>query len=160
VIDIPAPQGSLLVVQEGRNTSFPIIVKQNGSQAILNTQNSNEPFRYLKGSYEVETLTLPRRKFTVAIEADQTKTITLPAPGLVNINTISTGYGSLFEITDDGSEKWVCHLEENRSSHSFNLLPGTYRVAFRVRAAGGSKYTTVKTFELRSGQTANLNIFN
>lgn len=160
VIDIPVPQGSLLVVQESRSRSFPVIVRQNGSSVILNTQNSNEPFRYLTGSYEVETLTLPRRKFIVNIEADQTKTITLPAPGLVNINTISTGYGSLFEITGDGSEKWVCHLEENRSSHSYNLLPGTYRVAFRVRAAGGSKYTTVKTFEIKSGQTMNLNIFN
>lgn len=160
VISIPAPQGTLLVKQTARNIPFPVIVRKKGESAILNSQNSNEPFRYLKGVYDVETLTLPRRSFEVTIEPGQIKTITLPTPGLVNINTISSGYGSLFEITEDGTETWVCHLDENKSRHAYNLLPGTYKVAFRIKDAGGSKYTGVKTFQVAPGQTVNVSVFN
>jgi Ca-activated chloride channel family protein len=39
-------------------------------------------------------------------------------------------------------------------------LPGTYRIAFRARAAAGSKYTGVKTFTIHSGKTTTLNVFN
>lgn len=160
VISIPAPQGYLLVKQDGRNSTFQIIVRERGKTETLNTQNSNTSFKYLKGTYRIETLTLPRRSFDVTIEPDKTSTITLPTPGLVNINTISAGYGSLFEILEDGTKNWVMHLDDQKTRHSCQLLPGKYQVAFRVKDAGGSKYTGVKTFEVASGQTVNIAVFN
>lgn len=160
VITIPAQQGNLLVRQEGRRGGFQVIVREKGNGAILNTQLANEPFRYLQGSYDVEALTMPRRSFVAKIEADKTTAITIPTPGLVNINTVSPGYGSLFEITDDGTEQWVCHLDQTKSQHTYTLLPGHYKVAFRVDEAGGSKFTGVKTFQLGPGQTVNLSVFN
>lgn len=160
VISIPAPQGNLLVNQEGRNRIFQVIVREKDKKEILNTQDSNTPFRYLKGSYEVETLTLPRRRFSITIDPDKTKTITLPTPGLVNINTITIGYGSLFEIQEDGTKKWVCHLNDAASRHTYNLLPGKYQVAFRAKNSTGSKYTGVKVFDLGPGQTISINVFN
>ncbi|HEX5169400.1 MAG TPA: VWA domain-containing protein [Cyclobacteriaceae bacterium] len=160
VISIPAPQGNLVIKQEGRKSGFSIIVREKGSATILNTQVANETFRYLKGTYEIETLTLPRRTFDITINPGQTRTVTLPTPGLVNINTISSGYGSLFEVLADGTEKWVCNLEDKKSQHTYTLLPGTYKIAFRVGDAGGSKYTAVKTFQLNSGQTMNVSVFN
>lgn len=160
VIRIPAAQGSLRVDQQGRNAPFPIVVRQKGQTEILNTQQAKENFKYLTGSYEIETLTLPRRKFDVKIEAGELKSITLPTPGLVNINTLTPGYGSIFEITSDGTERWVCHLNDDRSRQAFTLLPGRYKIAFRARAAGGSKYTAVKTFDLQSGQTLGVNVFD
>jgi Ca-activated chloride channel family protein len=160
VIAIPAPQGNLIIKQEGRRDSFSAVIREKGGSTILNTQTANETFRYLTGSYEIETLTLPRRTFQVKIDANQTRTITLPTPGLVNINTISSGYGSLFEVLSDGTEKWVCHLASQKSQHTYTLLPGTYKIAFRVSDAGGSKYTAVKTFQLNSGQTLNISVFN
>lgn len=159
VISIPVPQGNLMVKQTGRNVNFPVIVRQKGRHEILNTQYANDVFRYLTGAYEIETITLPRRNFDITIAYNQTKTITLPTPGLVNINTTSAGFGSLFEILQDGTEQWVCHLDKTKSRHSFSLLPGTYRVAFRAGDAGGSKYTGVKNFKLNSGETLNLSMF-
>lgn len=159
VLTIPAAQGNLLVKQDGRKDAFSIVVRQQGGNDILNTQRANETFRYLKGSYEIETLTLPRRKFQVNINANETKTITLPTPGLVNLNTTSSGHGSIFEIQSDGTEKWVCNLDKNTSRHTYTLLPGTYKIAFRVSDAGGSKYTGVKTFQLNAGQTLNVSVF-
>lgn len=160
VISIPAPQGNLIVKQEGRKDAFNVVIRQQGGNDIINTQQANETIRYLKGAYEIETLTLPRRKFQITIVPHETRTITLPTPGLVNINTISPGYGSVFEIQPDGTEKWVCNLDKNKSRHTYTILPGTYKIAFRVSDAGGSKYTGVKTFQLNSGQTLNVSVFN
>jgi Ca-activated chloride channel family protein len=160
VVDIAVPQGSLLVKPEGRGNSFSLLVRQAGKHELLNQQRSGESYRYLAGEYEIETLTLPKRIFQVAIEADKIKTISIPQPGLVNINSISPGYGSLFEILETGESKWVCNLNDEISIHSYNLLPGSYKISFRVKQAGGSKYTAIKTFEVKSGVTLNLSMFN
>jgi Ca-activated chloride channel family protein len=159
VISIAAPQGSLIVKSQLRGNPFLVLVKKSGERELLHQQTSNQNYRYLQGEYEIETLTLPRRTFAVSIEADKTKTITIPATGLVNINTTSAGYGSLFEILDTGETKWVCNLDQNKSQHSYNLLPGSYKVSFRVRHAKGSKYTGVKNFQITSGQTATVSLF-
>jgi Ca-activated chloride channel homolog len=159
VISIATPQGSLLVKSEERGNNFLFIVRQKGKTELLNQQRSGEPCRYLQGQYEVETLTLPRKIFTINIEAGQAKTITLPPTGLININTLMHGYGSLFEIIETGETKWVCNLSESDSQHAYNLLPGTYKIVFRAKQAGGSKYTAIKNFEIKSGQTVNINMF-
>lgn len=159
VIRIPVPQGSLIVRPEGRGNPFSAAVRQRGHGQILHIQNSNDRVRYLQGDYEVETLTLPRRIFPVSIEAGKTTTITLPSPGAVNINTLAVGFGSVFEILDDGTTQWVCTLDQNRSRHFLNLLPGHYKLAFRARRSRGSKYTAIKTFRVTAGGTLNLNMF-
>jgi Ca-activated chloride channel family protein len=103
VIAVPAPQGNLIIQQEGRrDNNLQSIVRLNGKSEIVNTQQSNINVRYLAGRYTVETLTLPRRAFEADIQANKTKTILLPAPGVVNFNTIATGYGSLYELKADG----------------------------------------------------------
>jgi Ca-activated chloride channel family protein len=160
VIRVSVPQGTLTAKSEGRGNPFALVVRQKGKSETLNQQRGGESFRYLEGEYEVETVTLPRRIFTVNLKADQTETITLPSTGLINLNTLTRGIGSLFEILESGETKWVFNLNENETFHSLNLLPGKYKVAFRARQAGGSKYTAVKNFEVRSGQTQNLNMFN
>jgi Ca-activated chloride channel homolog len=160
VISVKVPQGRIVARPEGRGNPFTLVVRQKGKSEILNQQRSGESYRYLEGEYEVETFTLPRRIFNVNLRADQTETITLPATGLVNINTVSTGIGSLFEILGTGETKWVCHLDETSTQHSYTLLPGKYRIAFRARQAGGSKYTAIKNFEIKSGQTISVGMFN
>jgi Ca-activated chloride channel family protein len=160
VIRVSVPQGTLIAKPEGKGNPFSILIRQKGKSETLNQQKGNEPYRYLEGEYEVETVTVPRRIFTVNLKADQTEVITLPSTGLLNLNTLTRGIGSLLEILDSGETKWVCNLNENETLHSYNLLPGKYKVAFRARQAGGSKYTAVKNFEIRSGQTLNLKMFN
>ena len=84
----------------------------------------------------------------------------IPTPGLLNLNTIATGYGDLYEILDGNEQAWVCSLSDKPTQQSYTLLPGTYKAVFRIRETTGSKYTGTKTFTLKSGQTANINIFN
>jgi Ca-activated chloride channel homolog len=159
IIQIPVPQGSLVVKPEGRGNPFNLLVRVAGKSEVLNQQHSGESVRYLQGNYEVETLTLPRRIFQVRIEAEKLKTITLPQPGLVNINTRVNGLGNLFEILETGESKWVCNLADNTTIHSFTMLPGRYKIAFRSKKSPGSKYTAIKTFEVKAGVTVNLSMY-
>lgn len=159
VIRIPAPQGTIIVKPEGTGNPFTAVVRLRGRSEILQLQQSNIAYRYLRGEYEVETLTLPRRIFPVTLEAGKSVTITLPSPGVVNLNTLAVGFGSVFEILENGESRWVYTLDENRTRHFLTLLPGKYKVAFRSRRSPGSKYTAIKTFEIKAGQTLNLRMF-
>ena len=159
VVEVSVPQGRLMARTEGRGNGFSFVVRQKNKSEILNQQRSGDSYKYLEGDYDVETLTFPRRIFAIHIKADETQTITLPSTGLVNINTVTNGIGSLFEITDAGETKWVCNLDETITLHSYNLLPGNYKIAFRAKQAAGSKYTATKNFEIKSGQTVNFKMF-
>ncbi|MEJ7645865.1 MAG: VWA domain-containing protein [Chryseolinea sp.] len=161
VISIPAPQGNLIIQQEGRRDNrLQSIVRIKGQKETINVQSSNTPFRYLTGEYEIETLTLPRKFFTEEVTANKQKTILLPAPGVVNFNTIATGYGSLYELQPNGSQTWVCNLNDIKSQFALTLQPGQYKVVFRVKQTTGSKYTGFKKFTLKPGETLVVNIFN
>jgi len=159
VIRIPAPQGTIVVRPEARGNPFSAVVRQKGKGEILHLQEGLRAVRYLEGDYEVETLTLPRRIFSVSLKAGTTTTVTLPSTGAVNVNTLAAGYGSIFEILESGESKWVCTLDETKSRHFFNLLPGQYKIAFRARRTKGSKYTAIRNFEVKSGQTLNISMF-
>jgi Ca-activated chloride channel family protein len=161
LISIGAAQGNLVVQQEGRrDNNLQSIVHINGQVDIVNTQQSNINVRYLAGRYLVETLTLPRRTFDAEIQPNKTKTILLPAPGVVNFNTIATGYGSIYELKADGSQEWVLNVNELKPQFSLTLLPGQYKIVFRVKQTTGSKYTGFKKFSVKSGETLAVNVFN
>jgi Ca-activated chloride channel family protein len=161
VINIGAAQGNLIVQQEGRkDNNLQSIVRLNGQSGIVNTQQSNSSVRYLVGRYQVETLTIPRRTFDAEIQPNKTKTILLPAPGVVNFNTIATGYGSIYELSADGGQEWVLNVNELKPQFSLTLLPGQYKIVFRVKQTTGSKYTGFKKFTVKSGETLAVNVFN
>jgi Ca-activated chloride channel family protein len=161
VLTIPAPQGNVVVRQEGRrDNNLQSVVRIKGNPQLVHTQSSNETVRYLAGNYEVETLTLPRRVFDINVQPNKTETILLPSPGIVNFNTTSTGYGSLYEIKPDGTQVWVCNLNNMRHEFTLSLLPGQYKIVFRVKQTTGSKYTAFKKFTVKSGTTLMVNVFN
>jgi len=159
-IKIPVLQGRLMIQHEGRSTSnIQSIVREKGKTQVINVQPANLLTHYLSGKYEVETITLPRRVFSVDINPDKTTSLLIPAYGVVNFNTISTGYGSLYEMQDDGTQTWIMSLDNLKSYFSLDMLPGKYKIAFRVKNSGGSKYTGFKTFQVKTGQTVNVNVF-
>ncbi|HYF69687.1 MAG TPA: VWA domain-containing protein [Ohtaekwangia sp.] len=159
-VTIPVRQGDLVIRQEGNtNNNLQAIVREKGKREVIQVQQGHQPHQYLAGHYEVETITLPRRFFTVEIKPDKTTSLLIPTHGVVNFNTISTGYGSLYEMKDDGSQQWVMALDNMKSNFSLDILPGKYKVVFRVKNSGGSKYTSFKVFQVRPGQTVSVNVF-
>lgn len=160
VVTIPAAQGNVVVRQEGRrDNNLQTVVRLKGKAELIHTQASNETVRYLTGTYEVETLTLPRRVFDIDVQPNKTETVLLPSPGIVNFNTTSTGYGSLYEIQSDGTQTWVCNLNNMRHQFTLTLLPGQYKIVFRVKQTTGSKFTAFKNFTVKSGTTLTVNVF-
>jgi Ca-activated chloride channel homolog len=159
-VSIPVVQGDLVISQESRvNDPVQALIREKGKSETLHVQTLNERVRYLAGEYEVEVLTLPRRTFLVAIPADKTFTLHLPAPGNVNVNTIGPGYGSLYEVMTDGSHNWVKSLDNLKSVFTLSLQPGQYKIVFRVRHSQGSKYTAFKMFTVKSGRTTQVSVF-
>lgn len=159
-VPINALQGNLIIRQEGVSTSsIQSMIREKGKAEIIHVQQGHQPFRYLVGKYDVETITIPRRTYSVNVEADKTFTLTLPPFGVVNFNTISTGYGSLYEVKEAGAQEWVMSLDNLKSVFSLKILPGTYKVVFRVKNSGGSKYTSFKTFQVKAGETSSVSVF-
>jgi Ca-activated chloride channel homolog len=159
-INIPLVQGNLLFQQDGNNDkNLQAIIREKGKQEVLHVQAVNQTVRYLSGSYEVEALTLPRRVYKVEIQPDKTFTLTIPQSGVVNFHTITTGYGALYEIKPDGTQEWVCSLDNQKPVYALNLLPGQYKIAFRVKNSPGSKFTAFKQFSVKSGKTHQVEVF-
>ena len=115
--------------------------------------------KLLAGSYEVELLTLPRLVRRVAVKQGQETTVTYDAPGTLNITSDLKGYGSIYQLNDDESQTWIYTLPEGSSKVNLPMQPGAYRLVFRTATSNASKFTDVRNFSIRSGQTTSVAIF-
>ncbi len=163
VIKVKAPQGTLYLRQDGPSPygQLQTIVRQNGEMRTLNVQPFGERQKYLAGTYDLEVMTTPRIYLQdVKIAQGQTKTITIPTPGQLAISSQMQGYGSLYSINEDGTQRWLLNIPENNSKVTIPLQPGNYKLVYRMKTAQSSKFTDVQDFEIRSGATTNIRIFN
>ena len=161
IISLKTPQGILKL--NHRNHSeyggpVQVLVRTAGRSNIIHTQTSNQAERYLTGNYEIEVLTLPRIKRKLTITANQTQTVDIPAPGVLNINSNVEGNGSLFLIRPDKTQKWLLNLGGKPQS-TRGIQPGNYKLVFRAVNAKGSKYTEIHEFSITSGSTKTINLF-
>ncbi|ALW86948.1 von willebrand factor type a [Hymenobacter sedentarius] len=144
----PNPYGTVQAVvrdpQKNTVASFPFGTKQ----------------KLLAGNYEVELLTLPRITRRVTVKQGQELEVTYPAPGTLNITTDLKGYGSIYKLNNDESQTWIYNLPDGGSSKlNLPMQPGAYRLVFRTKTSTGSKFTDVRNFSIRSGQTTSVAIF-
>ncbi|WP_018479062.1 vWA domain-containing protein [Pontibacter roseus] len=163
VFAVKAPQGELYLRQDGPSPygQLSAIVRQQGSGKTLLAQSFGSRQKYLAGRYDLELLTLPRIYLKdVEVKQGQTSTITYPVPGQLNIPTDLQGYGSLYQVEEDGSQQWLHDLPEKSSKVVLAMQPGKYRLVYRMKSAQGSKFTDVQEFTIRSGATTTVKIFN
>ncbi len=161
-IKVKAPQGSLYLRQDAPTSygSMMALVKEKGSPHLLQQQRFPSQVKYLAGTYEVELLTMPRIRQTVTIKQGQATTITFAPPGILNVTQDLQGYGSLYLLEADGSQRWLHTLPEGSSKISLPLQPGRYRLVFRMKTASSSKFTDVKDFTIKSNLTTIVKLFN
>ena len=160
-IQLSTPQGSLNISQRSASTyeqGVKALISKGGR--LIHTQDINTNQNYLVGDYDIEVLTLPSRKFKVNIEQSKLAQITLPSPGLLNIYNNAAGFGSLYEVNDDGSQRWIKDLDNKATKSSLAIQPGNYKIVFRIEKAPGSKYTTVKNFTIREGLSTTVRLFD
>ncbi|MBC5775098.1 VWA domain-containing protein [Pontibacter sp. KCTC 32443] len=163
VIKVKAPQGILYLRQDGPSPygQLQTIVRQTGEVRTLNVQPFGDKHKYLTGKYDLEVLSMPRVYLKdVELKQGQIKTITIPPPGQLSISSQMQGYGSIYTLDENGTQKWLCNLPENNSKVTIPLQPGNYKLVYRMKNAQSSKFTDVQDFNIRSGATTNVKIFN
>ncbi|UYZ59791.1 vWA domain-containing protein [Hymenobacter latericus] len=164
VLSFKTPQGTLNL-QNPQLTPNPYgtmhaVVRQQGNPATLVSRPFGSKQKLLAGNYEVEILTLPRQTRRVSIKQGKETVVTYDAPGALNILSDLKGYGSIYRLNQDDTQTWVYTLGDNASSKiNLTMQPGNYRLVFRTSTATGSKFTDVRTFTIRSGQTTSVSIF-
>ena len=165
-LNVTVEQGSLQLRLEGKNTNYqipqyPILVYRHGTTELINTQLLGEQHNYLAGNYDVEMLsTPPLRLEGVTIAPSSATDLTLPTPGVANINkpkTISTG--AIFSLKE-GRLTHVCDLNPNKVIERLLLMPGQYQLV--IKPQNSTSYTTVRTkrFQIEAAQTTNVTIIN
>ena len=164
VITLSTPQGRLAISQKGTSAygnAVKAIIREASKGESIHAQDINSTQQYITGTYDIEVLTTPRRFFNnTRISQDKTTSISLPDPGILNLDNSSSGYGSLYEIMDSGEQQWVYDLSGNKGKESIALQPGQYKIVFRVADAPGSKYTGIKTVKIESGRSTTMKLFN
>ncbi|WNB17202.1 vWA domain-containing protein [Marivirga arenosa] len=163
VIRIKSPQGSLRVNQDNSfeyDKDVQVIIKRSSGSEIVNTQAIKAEEKYLIGNYDIEILTLPRINIkNINISQGEKRNINIPAPGRINIIYSSKGKGSLYSVDEDGRQTWIKKLDLDGGKTSFGIQPGRYKYVYRSDRAMGSKYTQIKEFVVKSGQTLNIKIY-
>ena len=151
-IPISTPQGELEIKMNSK-INYQYIIRPAGIDTTLHVQDINSIEKYLIGNYDIELLTLPRKKFLdVAISQSAKTTYVIPTPAIVNIILPSRGYGGVFLQNKDKVEQ-IYYFKANKLQHKLTLLPGNYKVVFRSKSAKQYIYTNEKSFKLKSGET-------
>ena len=163
VLTFKTPQGTL-VLQSPQLTPNPYgtmrAVVSTPEHATVTAGNFGSRQKLLAGNYEVEVLTLPRIVRRLTIKQGQETAVTYAAPGTLNITSDLKGYGSIYQLNDNESQTWVYNLPEGGSSKmNLPMQPGAYRLVFRTGTSNGSKFTDVRNFTIRSGQTTSVGLF-
>jgi Ca-activated chloride channel homolog len=162
VVSIKTPQGILeMQVPFKEYKELPAIIRDIETHQTLHVQRAGTKEKYLVGTYDIEVLTLPRTYFkNLKIEQSKTTTISVDQPGILNITDQVAGFGSLYEIKENGEHQWFYNLENENSRATLAMQPGNYKFVFRSKKSMGSEHTDMQLFTIRSGLTTNLKIFN
>ena len=158
IIPLSTPQGELEIKMNSK-INYQYIVRHAGIDTTLHVQEINTVENYLIGRYDIELLTLPRKKFIdVEINQSTKTTYTIPTPGIANILLPSRGYGGVYLQNKDKLEQ-IYHFKGNNLQHKLTLLKGNYKVVFRAKSAKQYIYTNEKSFKLKSGETELIKIY-
>lgn len=159
VIQMNTPQGTLSIKEDApllSNSSIQCLIRQQGSNLTLATQELNSEFKYLVGTYEVEILTLPRIIHPqVRVEQSGTNYIKVPQPGTLNIVSAKGGILGVFLKNGEQLER-VFEYKTLQPKQKLYLQPGKYEVIYRSDDKKNANLTQMETIEILSGATTTL----
>lgn len=157
IIEANTPQGWIQTKIEtygAKNTrNVECIIRKKGEMTTINVQQFPERQKYLVGVYDIEILCLPRiiMKDVQVTQSSITK-VEIPLAGVLDLNTLQTGFGALFVI-EGGKMIWVCDIKEDLKRQFFQLQPGKYKAVYRNKNARKTLYSVEKEFTITSGKT-------
>lgn len=150
IVNIPSAQGFLRVYQDEKiTTPFPLLIRKD-NKTIFTTKTESST-KLLAGEYDVDVLSLPRLSYKkVAINGEQTQSIKIPVPGYLYLSKGQIPTGGIFMMEQNKLHK-IYSLGSNSVSENITLLPGHYRIIYRVLNAKSVYETKEKSFEIISG---------
>ena len=159
-IVVDAPQGYIKVRLTNAAKPYQIEsrVMLDGDPSTINVQKMNATDKYLVGKYQVEVLTLPRTYVNVEVAQSSTAMIDIPAPGFMSYKAGNYINGQVFLKKDDGTFEWVCNIDQNTLTGTWQLQPGVYRLVYRQKNLRSSSYTIEKDFRINSNKTTTINL--
>jgi Ca-activated chloride channel family protein len=158
-----AGQGTLLVKAKGKlnqtASSVPILVYKAGDCQLLNTQQLNQPVKYLVGEYDLKINTLPPIELkNVKINQSTTTTIEIQEPGYAIFQFPSEGYGFLLWRKEKNKFERIYTFNSTTTQEILYLLPGEYLALFRAKQQTKAQASVVKKFSIEEGQTIRINM--
>ena len=90
------------------------------------------------------------------INQSSTTEITIPKSGILAVSK-GSGAAAIFQLKD-GENIWVCDLNYAASTTQLNLLPGNYKITYRLGRATSTAHTIIKTFKITSGYQENITL--
>lgn len=161
IIPVDCGRGGLLLKCQGNTSEYKTlqyIVRKNNELTTLNVQQVNTPEKYLVGKYDLEVFTLPRIIIkNVVVSQNKVTTVEIPQPGILNINSTSTGYGCVYQQLKN-EQKLVCNLSEIALQEKLTLQPGSYKIVYRPRNAHETIYTVEREFKIESGSSVQVKL--
>lgn len=152
-IALETPQGFLSLNVGGitKYASLKAIVRKSGDMNTLNAQDFQTTKKYLTGKYDLEVLTLPRMYFpNIQIMQNKTFTVSIPAPGNLQLTIARDVVGSIFEYKNNKME-WVCDIDGSKTLQNITMQPGEYRCIYRVKSETRTLYTKKIDFKISTG---------
>jgi len=161
IIAADTPQGTLLINSQGNShQGMKCIIRQDGKMETLNFQELYKKEKYIVGTYDLEIPTVPPLHINdVKIKQSHTATVNIPRPGNVTFVTRSEGYGSIFLIEGDDTQKLAYNLNPELRTESINLLPGEYIAVYRTKEAKQTYYTITSRFKIYPGAIRSVNLY-
>jgi Ca-activated chloride channel family protein len=162
-LNVEIEQGALFLHFDGKRTNYqiqqyPVMVYRHGDAELLNTQLIGEKIDYLSGDYDITILSSPPLHLeNVSIAGSSVTELTIPTPGLANINKGKTiCLGTIFALKE-GKLTRVCELNPNKINERLTLMPGQYQAV--LKPINDIRYSLVKTvrFQIEAGQTTVVN---
>jgi Ca-activated chloride channel homolog len=158
-IPIDCPQGFIqLTSRSNALSNLTMRVSQKDENKTLNHQPLKSKVKYLVGTYDIEVFTLPRTYTQVTVEQGKTAVVEIVAHGVMNYEAPKGLVGQIFVDKGNNVFEWVCNLEDDARTGSWNLQPGTYKLVYREKAKQATNHTREKTFKIESNKTISLNL--
>jgi Ca-activated chloride channel homolog len=157
IIPVDVPRGTIkITTPQKSNVNIQAIVKQHATGETIYVQDVNLTMKYLTGVYDVEVLTLPKLvSKNIDLGYGSTKEISVPVPGTLLINSMTTGVGSIY-IEQNGVMERIIEFRPMKMKESVQLLPGKYVFVYRQSNVTEALYTKMQNFEINSGFTTTL----
>lgn len=153
-IAVPVPTGFIDLTPARPLSALldvPVRITQKDSCQTLHVQSVGTRERYLTGTYDLEFATTPLVHVkNVTVGEGRIVPVTIPEPGVLSLNTGTSGYGGILYL-GEGRRDLVVPFSGTDPSGRYTLQPGKYMVMFRAKHATKMEQTLTRPLDIRSG---------